>query len=230
MMTPYDWQESMAHRAQFVEGRLASGIPVAAASTPEGILIATYRTHITKLFEIYDRLVYSAIGQQSDIEAIRVAAVDFCHQEGFRRSEEDVTIQRTVTQISAAIKQSFGDFRTVPAVARNLFAEVNESPDQDRFYILDFDGDYAVHQNNAMLAGTPEAVAVMREAIAGVEFSKIKTIDALAQLREAVIKGMDPQGSEAAESRLPELCFEAAIISRDSTKNRRFRFLESPEL
>ncbi len=230
MMTPFDWQEGITHRAQFIESRLKAGIPVAAASTPDGIIIATYRTHTTKLFEIYDRLVYSAVGMQSDIESIRVAAVDYCHQEGFRRSEEDVTIQRVVTQISEPVKKSFGDFRGAPAVVRSLFAEVNEQPESDKFFILDYDGDYAVHQKNAMLAGSDEATQIMREAIEGVDFLESKQDDAIAQLREAVIKGMDPTGEFASQSKLPELCFEAILMSRDSSLNRRFQIIEGPNI
>lgn len=45
-----------------------------------------------KVFEIYDELMYSAIGAQADVEAVRLAAIDFAHQEGFARSPDDVSI------------------------------------------------------------------------------------------------------------------------------------------
>src|SRR5512143_199130 len=110
MLTPYDWQEAIGHRAQFVEARIATGVPVVAISLDEGILAATYRRHTRKLFEIYDRLMYAAIGQQSDAESLRVAAIDFAHREGFQRSEQDVTIQRVVTAMSQPIKEAFANF------------------------------------------------------------------------------------------------------------------------
>lgn len=225
-MTPFDWQEGIGHRAQFVEGRLKAGIPAIAASVPEGILLASYRSHTPKIYEIYDRLAFSALGLQSDAEAIRVAAVEFCHQEGFRRSEEDVTINRLVTQLSQPVKEAFGDFRRSPLVVKGLFAEVNATVDDDRFCILDFDGDYRFFHNFAILAGSREAAQTMIKAVEGVDFSTAKTADALAQMREAVLKGMDPTGELAADGKLLELTFSAAVMLRDDSRARRFKFLE----
>jgi len=71
MFTPYDWQEGIGNRAQYIEGKLAQGVPVLAISLSEGILIFTYRRQSRKICEIYDRLVFAAIGQQSDVEARR---------------------------------------------------------------------------------------------------------------------------------------------------------------
>ncbi|MDI9637292.1 hypothetical protein QPK87_10200 [Kamptonema cortianum] len=229
MLTPYDWQEGMGHRSQFVESRLQSGVPVAAVSIPEGILLATFRYQSSKVFEIYDRLAYSALGMQSDVEAIRVAAVEFTHHEGFRRSEDDVTIQRLVTHLSEPLKKSFGDFRMAPVVIRGLFCEVNESIDKDRFYVLDYDGDYHLLRKIAFVAGSNEARDAMVEAVDKVDFSKAKREDALAQLREAVLKGMDPDGGKAAQSELQELTFEAAILRRDGKWARRYHVLTGKE-
>lgn len=222
MVTPYDWQENIGHRSRFVESRLETGIPVAAASTSEGILIASFRYQANKIYEIYDRLIYSAIGMQSDVEALRVAAVEFCHQEGYRRSEDDVTIQRVATHLSQPIKQAFGDMRISPMVVRGLFAEVGASPENDKYYAIDFDGDYSVYKDKFFLAGTVEAGRTMGKAVEGVDFVTAKREDALAQLREAVVKGMDPDGSKALAGELPELTFEAAILLRGEGRVRRF--------
>lgn len=226
MMTPYDWQEGMGHRAEFVASRLRAGVPVVAASVPEGILMATYRNQASKIFEIYDRLVYSAIGLQSDVEGVRVAAVEYCHQEGYQRSEEDVTIQRVVMHLSRPLKDAFGSFQSAPAVVRTIFAEVAETPEEDRIFVLDYDGDYTVCNRVGLVAGSVEAYGAMEEALDGVDFNSVPTVDALAQMREAVLKGMDPGGEKAGESLLPELAFEAVLMRRDDSRSRRFTYLE----
>ncbi len=41
MLTPYDWQEGIGNRAQYIEGKLAQGSPVLAISRPEGVLFFT---------------------------------------------------------------------------------------------------------------------------------------------------------------------------------------------
>jgi len=63
MITPYDWQEGIGHRASYVDNKLAQGSPVMAISIGEGILLLTYRRQARKIYEIYDRLAYAAIGQ-----------------------------------------------------------------------------------------------------------------------------------------------------------------------
>ncbi len=222
MLTPYDWQEGIGHRAAFVESRLKAGIPVVAVSVPEGILVATFRSQSTKIHEVYDRLVYSAIGLQSDVEAIRVAAIEFAHQEGFRRSEDDVTIQRMVTHLSGPLKNAFGSFQSSPVVVRTIFAEIADDASGDRIYVLDYDGDFKVCKTTGAVAGTPEAYDAIEKALEGVDFASAKTVDALSQLREAVLKGMDPSGDLAGGGELPELTFEAVLMRRDKSKARRF--------
>lgn len=226
MVTPYDWQENIGHRARYVESRLAGGIPVAVASIPDGILMATFRYQSSKIFEIYDRIAFSAIGTQSDIEAIRVAGVEFCHQEGYRRSEDDVTVQRVATHLSQPIKRAFGDIQSSPMVVRSMFVEVGDGVEHDCFFAIDYDGDYSVFREKFFLTGSEESAKAMIEAVEGVDFGKAKLADALAQLREAVVKGMDPDGSKAKAGELPELTFEAALMRRDPKWTRKFVRLE----
>lgn len=228
MVTPYDWQEGIGHRAQYVESRMSAGVPIAAASIPDGVLVATFRKQASKVYEIYDRLIYSAIGMQSDVENVRVGAIEFCHQEGYQRSEQDVTIQRLVSHISRPLKAAFGDFSTSPIVVRALFAEVADDIENDRYTILEYDGDYFNTKGVCLVAPNEESFLAMRVALEGVDFTKIKQVDALAQLRESVLKGMDPDGSRAAAGEMPELSFEAAIMIRGEGKTRRFQRLGDP--
>jgi proteasome alpha subunit len=227
MLTPFDWQEGIGHRAQYVEARLKKGVPVAVASVPEGVLIATFRQQSRKVYEVYDRIAFSGMGVQGDIEAVRMASIDFCHSEGFRRSEEDVSVRRLVSAISDPVKQSFANFRAAPMVVRGLFAELGEKQDDDALYLLDYDGDFERMRGKAWMAGSPEGFEVMKAELAALEPSAAMD-DAIAHLREAVLKGLDPDGSQAAEGELPELSFEAALLDRHSAKERKFRFVTGP--
>ena len=163
MYTPYDWQEGIGNRAQYIEGKLAQGVPVLAVSIDQGIVLFTYRRQARKIYEVYDRLAFAGVGQQSDVEALRVAAVDFAHQEGYNRSEQDVTIQRVATALSGPLKKAFADFGSAPVIARSLFAEVCATPEEDAYYVLDYDGDYAISKGFAVLAGSES----QQEALAG---------------------------------------------------------------
>ncbi|MDQ2986364.1 MAG: 20S proteasome subunit A/B, partial [Armatimonadota bacterium] len=68
MISPYDWQQSVAQRAQYIETRLRGGSPIVALGIAEGTLVYTYRRQVRKVYEVYDCLMFSAMGQQADVE------------------------------------------------------------------------------------------------------------------------------------------------------------------
>lgn len=212
-MSPYDWNESLAQREQYIDNRLASGIPVLAVSNPDGILCVTLRRQSRKIFEIYDRLLMSAVGIQSDVEAIRTASIEFCHQEGWQRSEDDVTIQRVVSAISQPVKRAFSDLRTAPLIARMLFAELGLKPEEDKFMILAADGDFHATKDRAVLGGTPEIEAEMSEKFATLKLGK----NPAKALKDFLRDNLGGKGSE--------LEVEAALLERAAPTDRRFRLL-----
>lgn len=225
MFTPYDWQEGIGHRAQYVESRLASGSPVLAVSLQEGILAFTVRRQARKIFEIYDRLMFSAIGQQSDVESMRSAAIDFAHQEGYQRSEQDVTIQRVVGTLSQPLKRAFGDFATAPFVMRCLFMEVCPTAADDTYCVMDYDGDYTIRKNYAYLAGSPESVDIIKPALAELDLTKLKAEKAIEKLQPIWAKAMDPSGEKNFAKLTENLEPEAALLDRDPKGETRFRLL-----
>ena len=218
MLTPYDWQEGIGHRASFIEGRLIEGAPVLALSVPEGIVLFSYRRHARKIYEIYDQLAFSAIGQQSDIEALRMAALEFAHQEGFNRSEKDVTIRRVVTSLSAPMKRAFADFSSAPFVARSLFVEACTKMEDDTFAILDYDGDFKMRKGWGYVEGTEEHADSLKEAMNALHAKKLSAAKAHAALKEiwdATFIVERPEGFEP----------EAVLLSRDDSRVNRFILL-----
>src|SRR5919206_2079310 len=156
--TPYDWNQSIQTRMEYIEERLRDGSPVVGLSISEGVLLLSIHRAQRKVYEIYDRLIFGGIGNQSDIEAVRNAAIDFAHREGFERSPDDVTAHRLVGSVlSPALKKAFGDPFTAPFVFRGLFAEVANRPEHDAFYPLGFDGEYKNETRYSVVAGSLEA-------------------------------------------------------------------------
>lgn len=224
MLTPYDWQEGIGNRAQYIEGKLAQGVPVLAVSLDAGILVFTYRRQARKIYEVYDRLIFAAIGQQSDVESLRLAAVDFAHREGYNRSEEDVTIQRVVTGLSGPVKKAFSDFSVSPIVARCLFGEVGDSAESDRFYALDYDGDFRVARGSAVIAGDDALADALSERLSGLDqaLDPRAATDALQKLWAEF---------EWSEAKLPieDLKAEALLLSRREDRENRFETLFDEE-
>jgi proteasome alpha subunit len=225
MFTPYDWQEGIGNRAQYIEGKLAQGAPVLAVSLDEGMLVFTYRRQARKIYEIYDRLIFAGLGQQSDIEALRMAAVDFASQEGYNRSEQDVTIQRVATAMSAPLKKAFADFSTSPLVARSLFGEVGVTVEDDLYYVLDYDGDYAMYRRSAVVAGAPEFSEKLTASLKDIK-PKTAPEKAMESLKEIWASAyVDEPGDDPATGLRPE----AVLLERSNAREDRFRLLVSEE-
>lgn len=223
MITPYDWQEGIGNRAQYIEAKLEAGSPVVALSVADGVLLVTYRRQTRKLFEVYDRVAFAGVGQQSDVEAIRVAAVDFASREGYQRSEQDVTVQRIASATSTPIKRAFGDFSTAPFVVRCLFAEVNETPDADLFYTVDFTGDYAVARGSTVLAGSESLRESLASAIAELDLTK-SAADLLPKVLDAWRTSVTPESGDE-EAATEGMSPEALLIERSDARVDRFRRL-----
>jgi len=169
MYSPFDINEAVAHRKDFVEEGLRSGSPVVGVTYNGGLLLLTVRRTQRKVYEIYDRQMFSAIGRQSDIENVRLASIQNAHQEGFERSPDDVTLQRMVGfALSPALKRAFGDQMYVPVVIKALFAEIARTAAADVFFTLNYDGEFRQHHGAAVIAGTQAAEDRMLERIGDV--------------------------------------------------------------
>lgn len=252
----YDWNESVQQRNEYVEDRLKDGSPVVAVSYDDGILMLTLRTSQRKLFDVYDRLMMGALGKQSDIESLRLAAVDIAHKEGFERSPDDVAIQRLVGfSLSPAIKRVYNDQQAVPLTVRAVFAEMNRTPDDDHFFVLGYDGEFKTQSRYMVAAGTAyaeeQAEDVLREAAPhsledalraavtawGVGRSQLspKSADEDADFDPLADKPSDaPSVSSDPAVALREALknkalVEATILNRNSPRETKFRLLTTDE-
>jgi proteasome alpha subunit len=157
LFSGYGFNEADRQRRDHVEQSLRRGSPVVGISFADGLLLLTVSQARSKVFEIYDRLIFSAIGAQADVESIRVGAIEVAHREGYERSPDDVTAQRLVGfSLSPPLKRLFGDQFNAPAVVRALFGELGETPDEDQFFTLNYDGEFSVSKGFSVIAGSPE--------------------------------------------------------------------------
>jgi proteasome alpha subunit len=166
MYSPFDFNEAMGHRKDFVEEALRPGSPAVGIAYEGGIALLSVQRSQRKIYEIYDRQMFSAIGRQADIENIRLASIQMMHQEGFERSPDDVSVQRLVGfSLSPALKKAFGEQFAAPFVIRALFAELGRQPGTDTFFTLNYDGEFRQHKGVAVVAGTSGAEDAMLEKI-----------------------------------------------------------------
>jgi proteasome alpha subunit len=245
--TPYDWNQAVQQRTDYIEERLRDGSPVVAISLPQGILMASIHQAQRKLFEIYDQIMFGGIGNQSDLETVRSAAIDFAHREGFQRSPDDVTLQRLVgAALSPAIKRAFADPFSAPFVFHGLFAELGDTPTADTYYSLKSDGEFSVRHEFEVIAGTAAAENEMSRRLhqALPEADSLTTglrlaVDAWALGRLHARRSADESDElaqpstpprEVVEAELETGSLEAALLERNTRRESRFRLLGPAEL
>ena len=250
--SPYDWNESIQQRNEYIEDRLKDGSPVVALTYDGGLLLLSARQTQRKVYEVYDKLMFSAIGNQSDVEQIRRGAIDAAHQEGFNRSPDDVSVQRLVSfQLSPAIKRIYGDPFAQPIVVKGIFAELGKTPDRDLLMTLSYDGEFSSSPGMAVVAGTAYAEDRMREHLKTETESGPVSLDAA--LRAALYAwgvGMkhlesedradadystDGEGPKDVSSFITEhlgkgWTVESGVLERDTSRESRFRLLSENEL
>ncbi len=249
---PYRWVEAIANRREYIEGQLAPGSPIAALGYREGILFLTLGQMRQKIFEIYDRIAMGAIGHPGDIERLRMAAIELASTEGFTRSATDVSLRRLVHySLSPVLKSAFEQIYGPPYLARMLFAEVGERPEEDLFLRVEYDGEIATNgatyararQDFAVLSGTQRSRELM-EAFLKTQHTPDASLQATlnAALDAWSIGHMTLQATEAKE--LPERAvvakyrqeqlatagIEAALLERDVSRAIRYRSLPDTEL
>lgn len=243
MLTPYDFQENLQQRAQYIRNRLRAGSPVIGISYDNGVLLLALKRRGRKVYEIYDRLMLSAIGNQADVENLRLAAIDFSHQEGFVRSPDDVTIQRVVGfALSPALKKAFGDPLTTPFVVRALFAELHNQPERDLFYTLNYDGEFAPYERFAVIAGTQtaeeQASRYIEANLIGIPTFETSVACALTAwgiaYEAAQQEDIDSVAEAAGRARLREMLGEAqvelGVLERQTLRENRFRLIPHEQL
>jgi len=205
-----------------------------------------------KIFEIYDRIAMGAIGHPGDIERLRMTAIELASTEGFTRSATDVSLRRLVHySLSPAMKSAFEQVYGPPYLARMLFAEVGDRPEEDLFLWLDYDGEIATNgatyaqarQDFAALSGTRQSRELMEASLknqhaadASLEAALNSALDAWSvghmTLRTTDAKELPERYAvtKYRQEQLANMGIEAALLERDASKAIRYRSLSDKEL
>jgi proteasome alpha subunit len=249
---PYRWVEAIANRREYIEAQLAPGSPIAALGYRDGILFLTVGQARQKIFEVYDRIATGAIGHPGDIERLRMAAIELASTEGFTRSASDVSLRRLVHySLSPVMKSAFEQVYGPPYLARMLFAEVGERPEDDLFLRVEYDGEIATNgathaqarQDFAALSGTPQSRELMEAFLATQHAPDANLETVLNSALDAWSVGhMTLQTDDAKEPPEPAAIrkhrqeqlagagIEVALLERDASRAVRYRSLSDKEL
>jgi proteasome alpha subunit len=158
------WTDAISDRREYIESQLIEGSPVVALAYEDGILLLTVSKDQKKIYEIYDRIAFSAIGHPADVEKIRNIFIDYAHLEGFNRSVADVTLQRLVKfGISPIIKQAFDEIFRSPFTIKILMAELVYHGNGYALYSINYDGTFKSSTKFEVITGSEVTEKEMRE-------------------------------------------------------------------
>jgi proteasome alpha subunit len=249
---PYRWVEAIANRREYIEAQLASGSPIAGLGYRDGILFLTLGQTRQKIFEIYDRIAMGAIGHPGDIERLRMAAIELASTEGFTRAAADVSLRRLVHySLSPVMKGAFEQVYGAPYLARMLFAEVGDRPEEDLLLRVEYDGEIATNgatfaqarQDFAVLSGTRQSRELMETFLKAEHSPDVSFETALKSALDAwsighmTLQTSDvkelPERAAVTKYRQEQLAYtgiEAGVLERDPRKAIRYRPLLDKEL
>src|SRR5262245_41170577 len=219
---PYRWLEAISNRREYIRDQLKGGTPVFALSRPEGILLLGVGQRQSKVFEIYDRHAFAALGHPVDIEKIRQAAIEAAHLEGFNRSARDVTLRRLISfSLSTMLKNAFEQVFAPPLILESIFAELGERTEQDMLVRVHYDGDHHYETSGVLVAhydpqAEAEAADWIRKTLNGTDsLSRAATICLTAWRSLTENKGFaDLAAPTESVLEIPSKIVEAALLDR----------------
>ncbi len=253
---PYRWVEAVQNRREYIEDQLRGGSPVVLVRYADGLLLATLGRETRKIYEIYDRIGFAALGHPADIEKMRNAAIDLAHSEGFSRAVSDVSLRRLVSfAMSPALKQAFEQIFAAPYVVRTLLAELGNTAEEDFLCKLDYDGSFsrsastlrAPSKSFEVLGGSKHVEEAMTSHLDKSELDGKLTLDAALKLaletwavgrcameetaadrKEAEQKGSaaDRDYKKLLTEELKNSAVEAAVLDRTISSATKFRMLD----
>lgn len=152
---PYRWLEAIGNRREYISEQMRGGTPVFALSRLEGILLLGVGIGRSKVFEIYDRHAFAALGHPVDIEKLRQAAIEAAHVEGFNRSPKDVTLRRLISfALSTTLKNAFEQIFSPPFIVESIFAELGDEPAHDTLVRVHYDGNHHYESSGVLVAAS----------------------------------------------------------------------------
>lgn len=255
---PYRWVEAIKNRREYIEDQLGRGSPIVLMNCADGLLLLTVSSETRKVFEIYDRIAFAALGHPADIERMRLVAIDLAHIEGFNRAVADVSLRRLVNfGMSPVLKNAFEQVFAAPFIVRMLLVELGESAEHDFIVKLDYDGSFGRRGTDKrepfeVVAGSEETEAEMLRYLvehdgdgkhpwpvilpvaakawaAGMRRAQQSAAEAAEEQRGAE-KVEEAELAKLLKDQLKTRHLEAALLDRQTSRPARFRLLDEKEV
>src|SRR6185503_860054 len=152
-------EQIMRDRSEYARKGISRGRSAIVLTYDGGVLfVAENLTSLRKVSEIYDRIVFAAVGRYNEFENLRIAGVRLADLRGYSYDRRDVTGRSLANAYAQTLGSIFSSAGEKPYEIEIFVAEIGDSPDDDQIYRLTYDGSVADEKGFAVMGGSAETV------------------------------------------------------------------------
>jgi proteasome alpha subunit len=209
-------EQLMKDRADFARKGISRGRSVVVVQYEDGILFVAENTSqaLHKISEIYDKIVFAAVGRYNEFENLRIAGVRLADLRGYSYDRRDVTGRSLANAYAQTLGTIFSSGAEKPYEIEIFVAEVGDSVPDDQIYRLTYDGSVADEQGFAVMGGSAETV----NSYLADNYAEGLQLDEALRLAVAAL-GHDTEQPR----RLTADQLEVGVLDRTRSKQRKFR-------
>ncbi|WP_026931697.1 proteasome subunit alpha [Glycomyces tenuis] len=201
-------EQIMRDRAEYARKNIARGRNVVVLSCADGVLFVAENvsTALHKLYELYDRIGFAAVGKYNELENLRTAGVRMADLRGYSYDRRDVTAASLAKAYAQTLGAIFSE-QTKPFEVEICVAGVGGDAKGDELYRLTFDGSIYDEPGYLAMGGQAEQlVEILRD---GHDF-EAPLADAFALALRALTSG----GENGSQRELTTDVLEVAMLER----------------
>ncbi|MCC3763029.1 proteasome subunit alpha [Glycomyces sp. TRM65418] len=134
-------EQIMRDRAEFARKNISRGRNVVVLSCADGVLLVAENVSsaLHKVYELYDRIGFAAVGKYNEFENLRTAGVRMADLRGYSYDRRDVNAASLAKAYAQTLGAIFSE-QTKPFEVEICVAGVGVAPEEDELYRLTFDG------------------------------------------------------------------------------------------
>jgi len=212
-------EQIMRDRAEFARKNISRGRNVVVLSCADGVLLVAENVSsaLHKVYELYDRIGFAAVGKYNEFENLRTAGVRMADLRGYSYDRRDVNAASLAKAYAQTLGAIFSE-QTKPFEVEICVAGVGAGPQEDELYRLTFDG--SINDEPGYLAMGGDADQLKEVLADGHDFEA-----PLAEAFALALRALSSSGGNGTTRELTKEVLEVAVLER-ARPGRAFRRIE----
>ncbi|MFG3342004.1 proteasome subunit alpha [Glycomyces sp. NPDC048151] len=212
-------EQIMRDRAEFARKNISRGRNVVVLSCADGVLLVAENVSsaLHKVYELYDRIGFAAVGKYNEFENLRTAGVRMADLRGYSYDRRDVNAASLAKAYAQTLGAIFSE-QTKPFEVEICVAGVGSGPQEDELYRLTFDG--SINDEPGYLAMGGDADQLKEILAEGHDFEA-----PLADAFALALRALSSSGGNGTPRELTKEVLEVAVLER-ARPGRAFRRIQ----